>query len=333
VRSARLTVSDRRRRVASVAAALSLLILVAIVSACGDPKLSYSFVDGDHHEYRLSVAVAEKAPNGQALGTVTLEALLRTDVNVDTKHPCACFVTVDYEDAKISTTGSAQYRGNHIPRTYFHLCEDRLLTFNGPAWRGGSDSVELARTGPNGSFDVMLLNTFVAKCFGQPRRDSFHQLKIGSEWTTIGQCPGEFVTYTYTDKRPTGDQNRETTQVKVTGLTPDDALAELAWTSVTPLGCSRQKDLTESLLESGMDPSEIAYLCPGGAAGTLTMSGCCSCSGVAFVRMSDGWPQRASVDRMTVDLTSSWMYPDDLLTEEPEPVETILDITGSIEAI
>ena len=180
----------------------------------------------------------------------------------------------------------------------------------------------------------MLLNTFVGKCFAQPLRDSLHELKIGNEWTTIRQYPGEFMTYLYTGKRPTDDQNRETTQVKVTGLTGEGAFAELTWSSVTPLQGSRQVDLTERLLESGMDPSEIAALDPAELEATLTMSGSSNCSGIAFVRTSDGWPQRASVDRMTVDLTSSWSYPDDLLSsEELAPVEMILEITGSIEAI
>ena len=209
-----------------------------------------------------------------------------------------------------------------------------MLTFNGPTPRGDNYSLELARTGPNGSLSVVLLNTFVGKCFAQPRRDSLHELKIGDEWTTIRQYPGEFMTYLYTGKRPTGDQNRETTQAKVTGLTGEGAFAELAWSSVTPLQSSRPVDLTERLLESGMDPSEIAVLTQGLEA-TLTMSGSSNCSGIAFVRTSDGWPQRASVDRMTVDLISSWSsYPDDLLSsEEVGPVEMILEITGSIEAI
>ena len=328
------SVGNRRARIASLAAVLSVLVLVPLISACGNPKLAYVFFDDDHQEYRLSMAVAEKGPNGETLGTVTLEALLSTDVNIDKLHPCACFVTVDYEDAKISTTGSAQSSGAQIPRAYFHLCEDRLLTFTGPAWRGGSDSVELARTGPNGSLNAMLLNTFVGKCFAQPRRDALHQLKIGSEWTTIRQYPGEFMAYMYTGKVPIGDQNRETTQAKVTGLTGEGALAELAWSSVTPLQASRQEDLTGRLLESGMDLSEIDALGPAGLEATLTMSGSSNCSGVAFVRVSDGWPQRASVERMTVDLTSSWSYPGDLLSsEEPVPVEMLLEITGSIEAI
>ena len=74
---------NRRRRIASLAAVLSVLILVPLISACGNPKLSYVFVDDDHREYKLSMAVAEKGPNGETLGTVTLEALLRADVNID----------------------------------------------------------------------------------------------------------------------------------------------------------------------------------------------------------------------------------------------------------
>jgi hypothetical protein len=331
------SVGNRRRRIASFAAVLSVLIVVPLISACGNPKLSYVFVDDDHRNYKLSMAVAEKGPNGETLGTVTLEALLRTGVNIDKLHPSACFVTIDYEDAKISTTGSAQSSGNQIPRAYFHLYgpQDRLLTFNGPAPRGDNDSVELARTGPNGSLSVMLLNTFVSKCFAQPLRDSLHELKIGNEWTTIGQFPGEFMTYLYTGNRPTDDQNRETTQVKVIGLTEEGAFAELAWSSVTPLQASRQVDLTERLLESGMDPSEIAGLTSKELEATVTMSGSSNCSGIAFVRTSDGWPQRASVDRMTVDLTSSWSsYPNDLLSsEEAGTGEMTLEITGSIEAI
>ncbi len=328
------SVGYRRRRIAGLAAVLSVLMLVPLVSACGNPKLSYVFVNDDHRKYKLSMAVAEKGPSGVTLGTVTLEALLRADVNINKLAPCACFVTVDYEDAKISTTGSAQSSGNQIPRAYFHLYEDRLLTFTGPTSRGDDRSVELARTGPNGSLSVMLLNTFVGKCFAQPRRDSLHELRIGDEWTTIRQFPGEFMTYLYTGKRPSGDQNRETTRVKVTGLTGEGAFAELAWSSVTPLQSSRQVDLTERLLESGMDLSEIDGLAPAELEGTVTMSGSSNCSGIAFVRTSDGWPQRASVDRMTVDLTSSWSYPNDLLSsEEAGPVEMILEITGSIEAI
>ena len=312
-----------------------MLLLVPLISACGNPELSYVFVDGDHRDYQLVMAVAEKGPNGETLGTVTLEALLRTDVNIDLQHRCACFVTVDYEDAKISTTGSAQSSANEIPRAYFHLYEDRLLAFTGPASRGDNYSVELARTGPNGSLSVMLLNTFVGKCFAQPRRDCLHELKTGNEWTTIRQLPGEFMTYLYTGKRPTGDQNRETTQARVTGVTGEGALAELAWSSVTPLQSSRQVDLTERLLESGMDPSEIAVLTQDELEATLTMSGSSTCSGITFVRTSDGWPQRASVDRMTLDLISSWSsYPEDLLSsQEAGPVEMILEITGSIEAI
>jgi hypothetical protein len=84
-----------------------------------------------------------------------------------------------------------------------------------------------------------------------------------------------------------------------------------------------------------MDPSEIAVLAPDELEATLTTSGSSYCSGFTIVRTSDGWPQRASVDRMTVDLVSSWSsYPEDLLSSEgAEPVETILEITGSIEAI
>ncbi len=326
------SVGSRRRRIAGLAAVLSVLILVPLISACGNPKLSYVFVDGDHQKYKLSMAVAEKGPNGETLGTVTLEALLHIDANIDKPHRCASFVTVDYEDVKISTTGSAQSSGNQIPTAYFHLCEDRLLTFSGPAPRGDNYSVELARTGPNGSLSVMLLNTLVGKCFAQPRRDSLHELTTGNEWTTTRQLPDEFMTYLYTGKRPTDDQNRETTQVEVTGLTGEGAFAELAWSSVTPL--SWQVDRTERLLESGMDPSEIAVLTADEGEATMAMSGSHNCSGTAFVRTSDGWPQRASIDRMTVDLTSSWGYPDDLSSsEEAGPVEMILEITGSIEAI
>jgi hypothetical protein len=331
-----LSVGNRRACIASLAAVLSVLVLVPLISACGNPKLSYVFVDGDHRDYKLSVAVAEKGPNGQTLGTVTVEALLRADVHINKLAPCACFVTVDYEDAKIGTTGAAQSSGNQIPRAYFHLYgpQDRLLTFNGPAWREDNDSGELAKTGPNGSLSVMLLNTFVGKCFAQPLRDSRHEFKIGDEWTTIRQYPGEFMAYLFMGKPPSGDQNRETTRVNVTGLTKEGAFAELAWSSVTPLQGSSQADATERLLESGMDSSEIAALDPAGLKSTLTMSGSGNCSGIAFVRTSDGWPQRASVDRMTVDLTSSWSYPDGLLSsEEVAPEEMILEITGSIEAI
>lgn len=331
------SVGNRKARIASLAAVLSVLVLVPLISACGNPKLSYIFVDSDHRSYKLSMAVAEKGPTGETLGTVALEAVLRAAVNIDKAHSSACFVTVDYEDAKISTTGSAQSSGNQIPRAYFHLCglQDRLLTFTGPAWRGGNDSVELARTGPNGSLSVILLNTLVGKCFAQPLRDSLHELKIGNEWTTIRQFPGEFMTYLYTGQRLTGDQNKETTQVKVTGLTGEGAIAELAWSSVTPLQGSRQVDLTERLLASGRDPSEVAALTTEELTGTLAKSGSSNCSGIAFVRTSDGWPQRGSVDRMTVDLTSSWSnYPDDLLSsQEPGPGKMILEITASIEAI
>jgi hypothetical protein len=323
------SVGNRRRRIAGLAAVLLVLILVPLISACGNPNLSYVFVDGDHREYSLSMAVAEKGPNGETLGTVTLEALLRADVNIDKQHRCACFVTVDYEDVKISTTGSAQSSGNEIPRAYFHLCEDRLLTFSGPAPRGDNYSVELARTGPNGSLSVMLLNTLVGKFFAQPRRDSLHELKIGNEWITTRQLPGGFMTYLYGGQRPTEAQSWETTQAEVTGTTGEGAFAELAWSSVTPLQGSRQVDLTERLLESGMDPSEIAVPTADEGETTMTMSGSSNCSGTAFVRTSDGWPQRASVDRMTVDLTSSWGYSDGLSGAE----EMILEITGSIEAI
>ena len=331
------SVGNRRRRIASLAAVLSVLILLPLISACGNPKLSYVFVDDDHRNYKLSMAVAEKGPTGETLGTVALEAVLRADVNVDKVHPSACFVTVDYENTKISTTGSAQSSGNQIPRAYFYLFgpQDRLLTLTGPAWGGGNDSVELARTGPNGSLSVMLLNTIVGKCFAQPLRDSLHELKIGNEWTTIRELPGESMAYLYTGQRLTGDQNRETTRVKVTGLTGEGAIAELAWSSVTPLQGSQQVDLTERLLASGRDSSEIAALTPEELTGTLTKSGSSNCSGIAFVRRSDGWPQRGSVDLMTVDLTSSWSnYPDDLLSsQEPGPGRMILEITGSIEAI
>ncbi len=328
---------NRRRRIVSLVAVLSVLILVPLMSACGNPKLSYVFVDGDHQRYKLSMTVAEKGSNGETLGTVTLEALLRTDVNIDKLHSSANFVTADYEDVTISTTGSAQSSGNQIPRAYFHLYEDRLLTFTGPAWRGDNDSVELARTGPNGSLSAMLLNTFVGNCFAQPRRDSAHDLKIGNEWRTVRQSPSRLLTCLCTGKRPTEVQNSETTQVKVTGLTEEGAFAELAWSSVTPLQGSSQVDATERLLDSGVDPSEIADLTSAERQTTLTMSGSSNCSGIAFVRTSDGWPQRASVDRMTVNLTSSWSYPDYLVSsEEPGPVEIvdmILEITGSIEAI
>jgi hypothetical protein len=329
------SVGNRRARIAGLATVLSVLILVPLISACGNPKLSYVFDDGDHRNYKLSMAVAEKGPTGETLGTVALEVVLRADVNINKVHPSACFVTVDYEDAKMSTTGSAQSSGNQIPRAYFHLYgpQDRLLTFTGPAWRGGNDSVELARTGPNGSLSVMLLNTIVGKCFAQPLRNSLHRLKIGNEWTTIREFPGEFLTYTYTAKRPTDDQNRETTQAKVAGLMGEGEFAELAWSSATPLWSSRQVDLTDRLLQSGMDPSEVAGLTPAEREATVTMSGSSNCSGIAFVQTSDGWPQRASVDRMTVDLTSSWSYPDLLSSEEPGPVQMILEITGSIEAI
>ena len=328
-----LGVGKRRRRLASIAVVLSVLLLVPFISACGDPQLSYVFVDDDHRNYKLSMAVAEKGPNGATLGTVTVEALLRTAVNIDTQHRCACFVTVDYEDARISTTGSAQSSGNEIPRAYFHLYEDRLPTFTGPASRGDNYSVELARTGPNGSLGVMLLNTFVGKCFAQPRRDSLHQLKIGNEWTTIRQLPGEFMTYLYTGKGPNDYQNGETTQVRVTGVTGEGAFAELAWSSVTPLQSSRQADLTERLLEAGMDPSEIAVLAADEREATLTISGSSTCSGITYVGTSDGWPQWALVDRMTVDLISSWSsYPEHLLSiPDAAPVEMILEITGSIE--
>ncbi len=325
---------NRGKRVASLAAVLSLLILLPLISACGNPKLSYVFVDDDHRDYRLSLSVAEKGPTGETLGTVALEAVLRADVNIDKVHPSACFVTVDYEEPKISTTGSAQSSGNQIPRAYFHLygSQDRLLTFTGPAWRGGNDSVELARTGPNGSLSVMLLNTIVGKCFAQPLRDSLRRLKSGSEWTTVQEFPGEFMTYMYTTKRPTDDQGRETTQAKVAGLVGEGEFAELAWSSATPLWSSRQVDLTDKLLQSGMDPSEVADLTPAEREATVTMSGSSNCSGIAFVQTSDGWPQRASVDRMTVDLTSSWRYPELLSSQEPGPAEMILEITGSVEA-
>jgi hypothetical protein len=183
----------------------------------------------------------------------------------------------------------------------------------------------------------MLLNTFVGKCFGQPQRGSIDDLSIGSEWTTIRKFPGEFLTYLYTGRRPKSDQNRETTQVKLTGLTADAAFAELAWSSVTPLQGSREVDLTESLLLSGLDPSEIAALTPFGleAIVTMSVSGYCDCSGTALVRMSDGWPQRVAVDRMNVDLMFSWSGPPDdpVLSEETGAVEMILEITGSIDAI
>ena len=328
-------VDNRRKRVATLAAALSVLILVPLISACGNPKLAYVFVNGDQHEYKLNMAVAEKGPNGETLGTITLEALLRIGVKIDKLHSCGCCVTVDYENAKMTTTGSALNSGKQIPRAYFHLYGDRLVTLTEPTGRAVDYSVELATTGPNGSLSVMLLNAFVDKCLAQPQRDSAHEFKIGNEWTTTRQVPGEFMTYLYTGKRPTGDQNRETTQVRVTGLTEGGAFAELAWSSVTPLQGSRQVDLTDRLLETGMDPSEIAALTPAEREATRTISGSSNCSGIAFVRTSDGWPQRASVDRMTVVLTNSMNnYPENLLDPSvTEPVEMTLEIRGSIEAI
>ena len=326
-------VGHRGRRMASLAAVLSVLLLVSLSSSCANPKLSYVFVDGDYEAYKLSLAVAEKGPNGETLGTVGLEALLRAHVNIDKNHRCACFVTIDYEDTELSTTASAWSSGNQIPRAYFHLCEDRLLTFADPASRGDGCSDELAKTGPNGSLGTMLLNTFVGKCFAQPIRDSRQELKIGNEWTTTRRLPGEFMTYLCNGQRPSKNQIWETTQVVVTGLAGEGESANLAWSSITPLQGSWQVDPTERLLELGMDPSEIAGLAPGEWEATMTMSGSCSCSGTTLVRMSDGWPQRASVERMTIDVISSWTYPEGLLlSEEIEPVEMILEITGSIEA-
>lgn len=334
------SVGSRWRRTAGLALVLWVLMLVPLLSSCGNPKLSYVFLDDDHREYVLSMAVAEKSPSGETLGTVTLEAVLRTRVSVDKVARCARFVTVDYEDVRISTTGSAQSSGNQIPRAYFHLYDlygDRLPALAEPARRGDNYSVELATTGPNGSLSVMLLNTFVGKCFGQPQRNPSRELKVGNEWTTVRECPGEFMTYLYAGKRPTGDQNRETTQVKVTGLKAEGALAELAWSSATPLQGSRRVDLTTSLLGSGMDPSEIAALTLVNLEAPVTMSvfGSSQCSGIALVRASDGWPQRVSVDRMVLDLTYSWQGPadDPLSSEAAGAVEMILEITGSIEAI
>jgi hypothetical protein len=114
---------------------LVALALAPPLSACGDPQLAYVFVDGDHREYKLTMVVAETDADRETLGTVTLEALLRVDVNIDERAPNACFATVDYEDAKIITTGFAQTSGNTIPRAYFHLCGDHLLTFDAPAPR------------------------------------------------------------------------------------------------------------------------------------------------------------------------------------------------------
>jgi hypothetical protein len=349
-----------KRLLPLLAAALLVSMLVSFISACGAPKLSYVFVDGEQRDYMLRMSVAEKGGGGETLGTVTLEALLHAEVNMDKQHSCACFVTIDYGDAKISTTGSGQSSGNQIPRAYFHLYEDGLLTFTAPSPRDDGYSIELAKTGPNGSLSIMLLNTLVCKCFAQPLRDSRHDLQTGDEWMTTRQLPGEFMTYLYTGNRSTAGQNKETTLTKVTELTEERGLAELAWSSVTPLRGSRQIDMSESLLQSGMDPSELAALDPADLQPTVSMSGSSTSSGVAFVRMSDGWPERASVDRMTIDLTYAWSdqsggtdqfsqegaplwpttwrlipsYPADLLaSDEAEPVETILEITGSIEAV
>ncbi len=328
MRSVRLTV---------LAVCVSVLVLASLVSGCGNPRLAYVFVDDDQREYKLNMTVAEKGSNGETLGTVTIEALLRTGASIDPPHPSACFITVDYDDVKISTTGLAQRTGNQIPRAYFPLCLDRLVTVTGPARRGDDGSVELASVGANGSLTGSLLNTFVGKCFAQPLRDSLHEVRIGSQWTTILQSPGEFMTYLYTGKRPTGDQNKETTRVRVTGLTAEGAFAELAWSSITALQCTKQVALTETLLGSGMDPSEIADRTPAKGEATATMSvfGSSDCSGIAVVQTADGWPLRASVDRMTIDLTYLWSnYPEDLVpSEEAAPVGMILELTGSIEAL
>jgi hypothetical protein len=345
------------RRAAGLIALLSALVLVPLISACGEPSLSYAFVDGESRDYRLTMTVAEKSPNRETLGTVDLEALLRVGASINESASCACFATVDYQDPRISTNGAAATSGDSIPRGYFPLHADGLLGFTAPTPRGDGYSVDIARTGPNGSLSVMLLNTFVGKCLAQPLRDSVHGLKKDNEWTTVRQSPGEFLTYLYTGVRTTGSDNRETTNVKVTGLTDDGALAELSWSSLTPLRGSKRIDLTESFAQSGID---LAYVDSTQLQPTIDISGWSDCSGVSLVRTSDGWPQRVSVDRMTLDLTYWWdgwsedspsgsdgqegmwprtwslvpSYPADLLSSQAAgPVEVILEITGAIEAV
>lgn len=324
----------RKLCAASLAAGLFLLALLPFVSACGNPNLSYLLTDGDHRDYQLNMAVTEKGPNGEALGTVSLEALLSADVYLDKQHPCACYVTIDYDDAKLDTDGLAQSSGNQIPTAYFPLREGHLLAFTGPAWRGDGCCVELARTGPNGSLSAMLLNMFLGECLAQPLRDARHELKIGNEWETTRQLPGNLMSYLYAGQRLAKNQSWETTQVRVTQLAGDQALADMAWSSVAPLWSSWPVDLTERLLEIGIDPEQIAAMALGEWEATRTVNGSYSCSGTTSVRVSDGWPQRASVDRMTIDLVSSWSYPEDLLSpDDIQPERTTLEITGSIDAL